>query len=90
MSAPVAARPRLLWPALLTVIGTAILCSLGSWQLLRMGEKRAFIERLQAEAAGQMAQATRRYQTLVQAAPASAQAAQVAQVAQVAQPFAPP
>lgn len=53
MSAPVAARPRLLWPALLTVIGTAILCSLGSWQLLRMGEKRAFIERLQAEAAGQ-------------------------------------
>lgn len=53
MSAPVAARPRLLWPALLTVIGTAILCSLGSWQLLRMGEKRAFIERLQDEAAGQ-------------------------------------
>lgn len=50
---PAPARPRLLWPALLTVVGTAILCSLGTWQLLRMSEKRVFIERLQAQAAGQ-------------------------------------
>lgn len=45
-------RPRLLWPALLTVIGVAVLCTLGGWQLLRMGEKRIFIDRLQAQAAG--------------------------------------
>ena len=50
---PAPARPRLLWPALLTVVGTVILCSLGAWQLLRMSEKRVFIERLQAQAAGQ-------------------------------------
>lgn len=55
MSVPSAVRPRLLWPALLTVVGTAILCSLGTWQLLRMEEKRVFIERLQAQAAGQPA-----------------------------------
>lgn len=42
----------MLWPALLTVIGTAVLCVLGGWQLQRMGEKRAFIERLEAQAAG--------------------------------------
>jgi surfeit locus 1 family protein len=45
-------RPRLLWPALLTIIGVAVLAMLGSWQLLRMGEKRAFIDRLEAQAAG--------------------------------------
>lgn len=45
-------RPRLLWPALLSVLGVAILCSLGSWQIARMSEKRAFIERLTAQAAG--------------------------------------
>lgn len=51
-SAPAPARPRLLWPALLTVIGTLVLCALGTWQLMRMGEKRVFIERLQSQAAG--------------------------------------
>lgn len=45
-------RPRLLWPALLSILGVAILCSLGSWQIARMSEKRAFIERLTAQAAG--------------------------------------
>ncbi len=45
-------RPRLLWPALLTVIGVAVLCTLGGWQLTRMEEKRVFIDRLQAQAAG--------------------------------------
>ncbi len=45
-------RPRLLWPALLSILGVAILCSLGSWQIVRMSEKRAFIERLTAQAAG--------------------------------------
>lgn len=43
-------RPGLLWPTLLTIIGAAVLCVLGSWQLLRMEEKRIFIERLQAQA----------------------------------------
>lgn len=43
-------RSSLLWPALLTVIGTAVLCVLGFWQLQRMDEKRIFIERLQAQA----------------------------------------
>ncbi len=45
-------RQRLLWPAILTVTGTLVLCALGGWQLTRMGEKRAFIDRLQAQAAG--------------------------------------
>jgi surfeit locus 1 family protein len=45
-------RPRLLWPALLSILGVTILCSLGSWQIARMSEKRAFIERLTAQAAG--------------------------------------
>lgn len=43
---------RLLWPALLSLLGVTILCTLGTWQLLRMSEKRAFIERLSAQAAG--------------------------------------
>ena len=46
------ARPRLLWPALLTVVGVAMLCVLGGWQLMRMDEKRAFIDRLLVQAAG--------------------------------------
>jgi surfeit locus 1 family protein len=47
-----ARRPRLLWPAVLSIIGALVLCGLGSWQLGRMGDKRSFIERLQAQAAG--------------------------------------
>lgn len=51
MSSPVSpARPRLALPAALTVIGVAVLCTLGGWQLQRMGEKRAFIARLQTQA----------------------------------------
>lgn len=46
-----ARQPRLLLPAILTVIGTLMLCGLGSWQLARMSEKHAFITRLQAQAA---------------------------------------
>ncbi|KRE18020.1 hypothetical protein ASE63_02195 [Bosea sp. Root381] len=45
-------RQRLLWPALLTILGVGVLCTLGSWQLQRMSEKRVFIERLAAQAAG--------------------------------------
>ena len=45
-------RPGLLWPTLLTILGVGVLCTLGSWQLLRMEEKRVFIERLTAQAAG--------------------------------------
>jgi surfeit locus 1 family protein len=45
-------RPGLLWPALLTIVGTLVLCVLGTWQLQRMGEKHAFIGRLEAQAAG--------------------------------------
>ncbi|WP_084651153.1 SURF1 family protein [Bosea sp. BIWAKO-01] len=44
-------RPSLLLPAILTICGALILCTLGSWQLQRMGEKHSFIERLQAQAA---------------------------------------
>ncbi|AMJ58960.1 SURF1 family protein [Bosea sp. PAMC 26642] len=47
-----APQPRLLWPAILTVAGTLVLCALGGWQLMRMGEKRAFIERLDSQASG--------------------------------------
>lgn len=49
-AAPFPARPRLVVPAALTVIGVAVLCTLGGWQLQRMGEKRAFIERLATQA----------------------------------------
>ncbi len=48
-------RPKLLLPALLTIIGTVVLAMLGTWQLTRMNEKRAFIDRLSAQAAGQPA-----------------------------------
>lgn len=47
---PSPARPKLLLPALLTIAGIGVLCTLGVWQLQRMGEKRAFIERLEAQA----------------------------------------
>ena len=43
---------RLFWPALLSLLGVAILCTLGAWQIVRMNEKRIFIERLSAQAAG--------------------------------------
>lgn len=46
------ARPRLLLPALLTIAGTLVLCTLGAWQLERMGEKHVFIERLTSQALG--------------------------------------
>jgi surfeit locus 1 family protein len=42
----------LLLPTLLTVIGTLVLCTLGAWQLERMGEKHAYIDRLQQQAGG--------------------------------------
>lgn len=48
--------PRLFWPALLTAIGTVVLVMLGTWQLTRMSEKRAFVDRLAAQAAGQPAE----------------------------------
>ncbi len=51
-AAPSPGRPRLLWPALLSILGVAILCTLGSWQIARMSEKRVFIDRLAAQAAG--------------------------------------
>ena len=41
-----ARRPGLLVPALLTVLGAIVLCGLGVWQLERMQEKHAYIERL--------------------------------------------
>ncbi len=57
MSAQPDARPRpgLILPTILTVVGIAVLCGLGTWQLLRMAEKHAYIDRLQAEAAGEPA-----------------------------------
>lgn len=45
-------RVRLLWPALLTIVGVAILAALGTWQLQRMDEKQRFIARLTTQAAG--------------------------------------
>lgn len=45
-------RPGLILPTILTIVGTAILCTLGAWQLQRMQEKHAYIDRLQAQAAG--------------------------------------
>ncbi len=50
--APTPRRPRLLLPALLTVLGAALLCGLGAWQLERMQLKHAYIERLETQAAG--------------------------------------
>ena len=45
-------RPSLILPTLATVAGTLILCALGLWQLQRMQEKHAYLERLQEQAAG--------------------------------------
>lgn len=45
-------RTSLVFPTLLTVVGTVILCGLGMWQIERMGEKHAYIERLTLQAAG--------------------------------------
>ncbi|MEN5083631.1 SURF1 family cytochrome oxidase biogenesis protein [Bosea sp. TWI1241] len=42
--------PRLLLPALFTLVSLAVLCTLGTWQILRMQEKHAFINRLEAQA----------------------------------------
>ena len=50
--ATAARKPRLLLPTLLTIVGTLVLCTLGAWQLERMGEKHAYIDRLQEQAAG--------------------------------------
>ena len=47
-----ASRPKLLLPAVLTVVGIGVLVTLGTWQWLRMGEKHAFIERLETQAQG--------------------------------------
>lgn len=54
MSRPAAspAGPGLLLPAVLTIIGVAVLFSLGAWQWQRMGQKRAFISRLETQAQG--------------------------------------
>ncbi|TCR61068.1 SURF1 family cytochrome oxidase biogenesis protein [Bosea sp. BK604] len=49
------ARPHLLLPAILTIAGTLVLCTLGIWQLERMGEKHAFIGRLTSQATGEPA-----------------------------------
>lgn len=51
-SIPVPRKPGLLLPTLLTIVGMLVLCTLGAWQLERMGEKHAYIDRLQREAAG--------------------------------------
>ncbi|PZU94639.1 MAG: surfeit 1 [Chelatococcus sp.] len=50
MSSASPRRAGLLWPLLLTVAGVTTLCALGGWQLVRMGEKRAFIDRLATQA----------------------------------------
>lgn len=47
-----ASRPKLLLPALLTAIGVGVLFYLGARQWQRMDEKRAFITRLETQAAG--------------------------------------
>lgn len=50
-----AIRPKLQLPAVLTVIGVGVLFYLGAWQWQRMDEKRAFITRLETQAAGSAA-----------------------------------
>lgn len=51
-SSPAPRKPGLLLPTLLTIVCVAILCVLGVWQLQRMQEKHAYLDRLQREAAG--------------------------------------
>ena len=52
VSSPASRRPGLVLPTLLTIVGTVVLCTLGICQLQRMGEKHAYIGRLQEQAAG--------------------------------------
>jgi surfeit locus 1 family protein len=52
VASPARQGPRLLWPALLSLLGVGVLCTLGAWQIARMSEKRVFIARLSAQAAG--------------------------------------
>ncbi|RYE33737.1 MAG: SURF1 family protein [Hyphomicrobiales bacterium] len=52
VTVPTPRKPGLLLPTLLTIVGVLVLCTLGAWQLERMGEKHAYIDRLQREAAG--------------------------------------
>ncbi|SDF53537.1 SURF1 family protein [Bosea robiniae] len=51
-STPAPRKPRLFLLTLLTIVGTVVLCALGAWQLERMDEKHAYIDRLQQQAAG--------------------------------------
>ncbi len=51
-STPAPRKPGLFLLTLLTIVGTVILCVLGAWQLERMDEKHAYIDRLQQQAAG--------------------------------------
>lgn len=52
VSSPAPRKPGLLLPTLLTIVGTLVLCTLGAWQLERMTEKHAYIDRLKEQAAG--------------------------------------
>ena len=51
-STPAPRKPGLFLLTLLTIVGTVVLCALGAWQLERMDEKHAYIDRLQQQAAG--------------------------------------
>ncbi|MGX1740825.1 SURF1 family protein [Bosea sp. NPDC055353] len=51
-STPAPRKSGLLLLTLLTIVGAVVLCALGAWQLERMGEKHAYIDRLQQQAAG--------------------------------------
>lgn len=46
------ARARLLFPALFTLVGLAVLATLGTWQIQRMTEKHAFLAKLREQAQG--------------------------------------
>ncbi|CAN7291114.1 SURF1 family protein [Bosea sp. LjRoot90] len=50
-----AGQPKLLLPTMLTIVGVGVLLWLGAWQWQRMDEKRAFITRLETQAAGSTA-----------------------------------
>jgi surfeit locus 1 family protein len=51
-STPAPRKSGLLLLTLLTIVGAVVLGALGAWQLERMGEKHAYIDRLQQQAAG--------------------------------------
>ncbi len=51
-STPAPRKRGLLLLTLLTLVGIVVLCALGTWQLERMDEKHAYIDRLQQQAAG--------------------------------------